>query len=94
MITICMIFHACTQGFSLRDSISTSTVQEKWLYIKKGFFTEFSALLEELTVTSRQFHLWGDLNFHFDDNSMQTLNNSTNFLLQDNLPAAIVIACC
>lgn len=32
------------------------------------FFSEFSSFLEELTVTSYQFLLCGDFNFHVDDN--------------------------
>ena len=36
--------------------------------VERFFFSEFSALSEELTVTSYQFLLCGDFNFHVDDN--------------------------
>jgi len=60
-------YHLWEQGFSPCDSISTSTVQKNGFTVER-FFSEFSSFLEELTVTSYQFLLCGDFNFHVDDN--------------------------
>ena len=55
------IFHLVTVYLPLPSKKNGFTVER--------FPSEFSAFLEELTVTSCQFLLCGDLNFHVDDNS-------------------------
>jgi exonuclease III len=42
------------------------------------FLREFADLLEDLTLTSGQLLLVGDLNFHFD-NAVHTQNRSSTF---------------
>ena len=45
------------------------------------FFSEFSALSEKLTVTSYQFLLCGDFNFHVDDNLDANTKTFSSFCL-------------
>ena len=43
------------------------------------FFSEFSAFIEEFTVTSCKFRLCSDFNFHANDNLNAKPNNSLTF---------------
>ena len=45
----------------------------------EGFFSEFSVFLEELTVTSCQFLVCGDFNFHANDNSNANSKQFSDF---------------
>ena len=49
--------------------------------VERFFFSEFSALSEELTVTSYQFLLCGDFNFHVDDNLNANTKTFSSFCL-------------
>ena len=61
-------YHLCWQGLSPCDGLSTSTIQNNSFTVER-LFSELSTFLEELTVTSCQFLLFGDFNFHATDNS-------------------------
>ena len=49
--------------------------------VERFFFSEFSALSEKLTVTSYQFLLCGDFNFHVDDNLNANTKTFSSFCL-------------
>ena len=49
--------------------------------VERFFFSEFSALSDELTVTSYQFLLCGDFNFHVDDNLNENTKTFSSFCL-------------
>ena len=53
------------------------------------FFSELSAFLEELTVTSCQFLVWYDFNFHVNDNSNANPKQFSEFLFSDDLSSPI-----
>ena len=53
------------------------------------FFLELSAFLEELTVTSCQFLVWDDFNFHVNDNSNANPKQFSEFLFSDDLSSPI-----
>ena len=53
------------------------------------FFSELSAFLEELTVTSCQFLVWDDFNFHVNDNSNANPKQFSEFLFSDDLSSPI-----
>ena len=51
--------------------------------------SELSAFLEELTVTSCQFLVWDDFNFHVNDNSNANPKQFSEFLFSDDLSSPI-----
>ena len=53
------------------------------------FFSELSAFLEELTVTSCQFLVWDDFNFHVNGNSNANPKQFSEFLFSDDLSSPI-----
>ena len=56
--------------------------------VERVFFSEFSAFLEELAVTSCL--LFGDLNFHVDDNSNANAKQFSNLLFSADLKLPII----
>ena len=58
-------------------------------FTAERFFLELSALLEELTVTSCQFLVWDDFNFHVNDNSNSNPKQFSEFLFSADLSSPI-----
>ena len=53
------------------------------------FFSELSVFLEELTVTSCQYLVCGDFNFHVNDNSNENPKQFSDFLFSADLSSPI-----
>ena len=80
--------HLWWQGFRLVTVYRPPPPKKNGFTVER-FFSEFSAFLEELTVTSCQLLLCGDFNFHVDDNSNANAQQFYDFLFSAYLPSPI-----
>ena len=63
--------------------------KKKNSFTVERFFSKLSAFLEELTVTSCQFLVCGDFNFHVNDNSNANPKQFSEFLFSADLSSPI-----